>query len=257
MPPNCNPCWNIVANVMPCASSSSPVASTASIIGSSISQCNNGITTIPLGTNANTGSRTITLTGINCNAGDLVIATIGVANNPNVGGTCTFNGTSMSPGGGVSVGLCAVRTGISVFYIKVNSPTVGGVITFTGTDTTAADFLGSLIIGTLVTGMPNGTIDNFTSSNGTTSSSPATPSINSSFANEFWLGSILQFSASSIALGSWINNFANGQTVSQIIAGGVISLNNGYNIVCNKSSSIAAKTGTSQDCFSILLSDFD
>lgn len=253
----CNPCWNTTITIQSRVSSSSNISNIPSAIGSSISQCNNGISTTPLGTNANTGSRTITLTGINCNAGDLLIATTGVANNTNTLGSCNFNGSAMSTAGGTGSGLCAVANRITNFYLKIASPISGGTITFTGTDTTNADYLGLLIIGTLVTGLPNGANDNFTVGNGTTSGSPATPTINTNFSNEFWLGSILQFSASSISLGSWLNNFANGQTVSEIIAGGVIALNTGYNIVCNKSSSIAAKTGTSQDCFRIVLSDFD
>lgn len=246
----CNPCWNIVGTVMPCGSSSSGQ--------SSASSCNNGITTTPLGTNSNTGSQTITLTGINCNAGDVLVVAV-FENNPTelTTGTCSLNTTSMfvSTTENGPCGLVGVI--LKTFWLNITVPVSGGTITFTGHDATPGDYVGLSILARTISGLTNTAWDVGNGDGGFGTTNPATLGVQTNFANEFWWGCIYQYSTTSITVGNWSNNFTDGQTVSQNVSGGVMSLNEGYNIVCSPGQLIAGKTGCSQTCYGLTSNSFD
>lgn len=263
----CNPCWNTIITIQALVSSSSQniipsqtgpgsSANPASSAGSS-APASGGIGLAPLGTNSNTLSTSISLTGITCNAGDVLLVAVGIVNSGgSIGGGCTYNGNSMNASG-TGNGACPT-TAERMFYLKITSPISGGMITFTGNDATASDYLGLVILASKITGLTNGTINLLNKdATGTTSTTPTSGSGTTSTAKEFWWGVIAQTKATAITLGTWSNGFTDDQSVNVATSGGgFLSIDSGYKIVNAIGTAQAAKTGTSQSCYCIGLNTF-
>lgn len=215
-----------------------------------------GIARIALGTAETTGSNTVTIIGVSCNAGDLLLVAVGIANNVSFAGTVDFSGTNVPVGAVANSTACSTHISVRLFSLKITVTNPTGVITFTGGDATQSDYLGLVMMAVKVTGLASDAVDAQTGATGTTTSTPSSGAATTTHANEFWWGASLQWSASGITVGTWSNSWNDGQTVALTISGGFLLIDEGYKIVSATGSANAAKTGCTQSCVAVVMNTY-